>query len=166
MMTSGMIAPMAGMGLLTSVVAPAVVLATRARWQWRRLTLPAGIALPGFVLAHAGITLVLTLGTPTRTVTVTLHLVLFLAAVVFWLPVLGPCARLSRPARCVYLFLAAPALDLAGVVVVATGDSAGGLAMIVAMLPIGLAAVGLTWRWLQDEERAVQAEAATADRLV
>jgi hypothetical protein len=155
-MTANMIAPMALMGLLTSVVAPLIVVVTRRRWQWRWLTFPAAATLPTFVLAHAGITLGLTLAMPGRDIVVFLHACLLVAAISFWLPVLGPCSRLSRSGRCVYLFLAAPALDLAGVVVVASGDSGGGLAMIVAMLPIGLTAVILTWRWLEDDERAVR----------
>jgi hypothetical protein len=43
---------------------------------------------------------------------------------------------------------------------VAVGDSPGGLSMIVGMLPMGVAAVALTWSWISREERrAVLAEA-------
>jgi len=83
--------------------------------------------------------------------------VLLGCAAVFWHPVVGSTGRLDAIGRSVYLFLAAPSLDLAAVVVVAQGDSAGGLAMIVAMLPIGLAAVAYMWRWLVTEEAAARA---------
>jgi cytochrome c oxidase assembly factor CtaG len=46
-----------------------------------------------------------------------------------------------------------PSLDLAGVVIVLRGDAAGGLAMIVGMLPVGVAAVALCWRWIIHEEQ-------------
>jgi hypothetical protein len=48
-----------------------------------------------------------------------------------------------------------PAMDLAGVFVVLHGDAAGGLAMIVAMLPVGCAAVATTWHWLVTEQPAM-----------
>ncbi|WP_329244850.1 hypothetical protein OG417_48555 [Actinoallomurus sp. NBC_01490] len=50
---------------------------------------------------------------------------LLLAAIGFWLPVLGERHRLSDPGRTVYLFLAAPALDLPGVWVITHRHAAG-----------------------------------------
>jgi cytochrome c oxidase assembly factor CtaG len=145
---------------LTSVVAPVIILLTRRRWSWQALTAPAIVILPVFVLVHGALTVWMDVADRSAGLDLILHGFLLALAVLFWLPVLGPASRLSIPARCVYLFLSAPALDLAGVIVVARGDSAGGLAMIVAMLPIGFAAVGLTWKWMRDEERAaVLAEA-------
>jgi hypothetical protein len=46
-----------------------------------------------------------------------------------------------------------PALDLPGVWLVARGDGPGGIAMILAMSPLGLTALALTWRWVREEER-------------
>jgi hypothetical protein len=54
----------------------------------------------------------------------------------------------------IYLFASMPAMDLAGVFVVLHGDSAGGLAMIVAMLPVGVAALVTTWHWVLTEQPA------------
>jgi cytochrome c oxidase assembly factor CtaG len=153
---------MAGMGLLVSVLAPALVRAGRRTATICDLTWPAWVALPGFVALHGALTVVIEIRAPALPLHVVLDLVLLLGAVIFWAPVFGAGRhRLDDAGRCVYLFLAAPALDLAGVVVVARGDSAGGLAMIVGMLPLGLMAVFLTWRWL----RADEARAAELDRM-
>jgi hypothetical protein len=150
------IVPMAVSGAMTSVVAPALVLLGRHRdlpWDWDRLSLRAGIALPLFLLAHTAIML-LTSGTDVPpALDVPLHAGLLLGAILFWLPVLGQRHRLSDPARTAYLFLAAPTLDLAAVWIIARGGSAAGLAMIVAMLPIGAAAIAITWRWIVREDR-------------
>ncbi|WP_018386295.1 hypothetical protein [Wenjunlia vitaminophila] len=70
---------------------------------------------------------------------------------------LGPARRLSDPGRCVYLFSAAPALDLPALGLVAAGHDAGGLTMIVSMLPVGGAALAVTWRWITAEERRERA---------
>ncbi|GAA2922920.1 hypothetical protein [Streptomyces mexicanus] len=65
--------------------------------------------------------------------------VLPVAAVLFWIPVLAPTRhRLDDAGRCLYLFLAAPLLDLPAVAVIAVGRPAEGIAMIVGMLPVGL----------------------------
>jgi cytochrome c oxidase assembly factor CtaG len=154
------IAHMAEMGLITSAVAPGILLLARRGWGWRwaglrLLPLPAPVLLAGFVVLHAAITLAMDGSEPSPPVHLVLHAVLLFGALAFWLPVLGP-DPLTPAGRMVYLFVGAPALDLAAVVVVARGDSAGGLAMIVAMLPIGLAALGSTWHWLVEEERAVR----------
>jgi hypothetical protein len=74
--------------------------------------------------------------------------------VLFRLPVLGRRRPLPDPLRIVYLFVALPMLDLAGVYDVLAGDQAGGLAMIASMLPAALIAVGVAWRWLVAEDRA------------
>lgn len=113
--------------------------------------LPAGIALPGFVLLHGGITYLLTRH-PTPAGWLLLHVPLLVGAVVYWLPVLGTARRLADPLRVLYLFLSAPALDLAGVMVVILGDGAGGLAMIAGMLPAGGIAVLVTWQWITRED--------------
>jgi cytochrome c oxidase assembly factor CtaG len=148
---------MTGMGLLTSVLAPLVTVAGRRSAVLRTLTWPAWIALPGFLALHAAITVLMGVHEPRPPMHAALDALLLAGAVIFWLPVLGqPGRRLDDLGRCVYLFLAAPSLDLPAVVLVARGDSVGGLAMIVAMLPIGLAAVALIWRVMTAEEAAAR----------
>jgi hypothetical protein len=154
---TGDLLPMAGMGAITSVLAPGLLLATRGRPLWRRLSLPAAVVLPVFVLLHGTITVGMCMLSTGMVTDAVLHLLLLAGAVAFWLPVLGEASTLGPAGRSVYLFLAAPTLDLAGVLVVATGNTAGGLAMIVAMLPIGIAAVLICWRWIVAEELAVRA---------
>jgi hypothetical protein len=133
------------MGLLVSAVAP--MLARAARYTaLDRHAPPAVAALPAFAVLHAAVTVA---GDGLLA-----QAVLLAAAVVFWMPVLGTRRRLPDAGRAVYLFLAGPLLDLAGVWLVATGDGPGGLAMIVGMLPIGVAAIVVTWRWITSEERA------------
>ncbi|MBI0293142.1 hypothetical protein JBE04_01180 [Streptomyces sp. PRKS01-29] len=82
------------------------------------------------------------------------ELALLAAAVAFWAPVVARTRhRLSDPGRCLYLFLAVPLLDLPALGVIAAGHSAEGLAMIVGMLPLGIAAAAVTWSWISREER-------------
>jgi hypothetical protein len=86
------------------------------------------------------------------------------AAVQFWLPVAaGTRHRLDDLGRCLYLFLATPLLDLPAVAVVAAGRSAQGLAVIVGMLPLGVAAAAVTWSvtwsWVNREERQARGTA-------
>jgi hypothetical protein len=156
------IVPMAASGASVSLLAPGLILLPRRLglpWDWDRLALPARVALPVFVVGHAVIMIGMAAVDLPEALDVPLHGLLVLGAILFWLPVLGRRCRLSDPGRTAYLFLAAPSLDLAGVWIVATGNSRGGLAMIVAMLPIGLAAVAITWRWMAREESlARQAE--------
>jgi cytochrome c oxidase assembly factor CtaG len=142
---------MAGMGALVSLLAPLVVLLTRHRVAWS----PGWAALPGFAALHSVVMVWMDVREPPLFLHLALDTVLVAGAALFWLPVLGT-RRLDDLTRAVYLFLAAPALDLSGVVIVARGNAAGGLAMIVAMLPIGLTAVVLTWRVMVAEERSVR----------
>ncbi len=159
------VAEMALMGLETSVVAPLIVLLLRSWPGWRVLTWPAVVALPVFLVGHAAITAWMAVVMPPVLPDVGVHAALVALSLVFWLPVLGRDRRLSDAGRSVYLFLAMPTMDLAGVFVVLHGDSPGGLAMIVAMLPVGLVAVLLTWRWIAAEtvaERSVHDAALAA----
>jgi hypothetical protein len=158
---------MAGMGLLTSVVAPALAVLAR------RVARVAGLArlgwwmLPPFVAVHAVVTLLMGASEPPLLIHSALDLLLLGGAVCFWLPVLGPpSARLDDLSRCIYLLLAAMSLDLPAVVLVARGSPAGGLAMIVAMLPIGLAAVALFWQAAVAEEAAVRRAEGSEDWMV
>jgi|1186.fasta_scaffold18707_3 hypothetical protein len=153
---------MAVMGLITSVLAPATVVLTRRRMRWTLLRGPVWLVLPAFVLLHAVITLGMPMDAPLDA-RMELGVLLLLGAIAFWLPVLGSPARLDPVGATVYLFLAMPLLDLAGVWTVARGDAAGGLAMIVGMLPIGVIAVVLTWRWITAEEAQVRGEERAAE---
>ncbi len=146
---------MALSGLLVAAVIPALVHLTRSWAGWRRISLPAVAALPLFVVLHATVVLTAPLVRP-GFARLTAEALLLYAAVLFWLPVLGTRHRLSDPARSVYLYLSMPLLDLPAVVMVALGHVAGGLAMVAAMLPIGLVALGVTWRWITQEECLAQ----------
>lgn len=152
---------MATMGLLVAVVAPALLLVLLRAFPWLdRVTVPAAAVLPGFVALHAAVTVYADRGPVPAPWDTAAHLALLVGAMLFWAPVLGVRRRLPDAGRMVYLYLAVPLLDLAGVWLVAVGDSPGGLSMIVGMLPMGVAAVVLTWNWISREERrAVLAEA-------
>ncbi|MHC3474870.1 hypothetical protein ACYF6T_40140 [Streptomyces sp. 7R007] len=149
-------------GLLVSVAVPAVLLATRERGVWGQVSLPWVVALPLFAVLHAGVTLAGPLVASRLYLRLVLEAVLLCGAAVFWLPVVGTRHRLSDPARSVYLYLAMPVLDLPVVVMIARGHVVGGLAMIVTMLPIGLAALAITWRWINAEERLTKAGSGVA----
>lgn len=146
---------MAIMGLDTSLLAPLTYFLTRRWVKWERVALPAVLALPVFLLAHTAITVWMSLHMPTWATDWIYQLGLLMASVIFWLPVLGERHRLQPGGRMIYLFAAMPAMDMAGVFVVLHGDAAGGLAMIVAMLPVGLAALLTTWRWVVSEDAAM-----------
>lgn len=148
---------MSVMGLDTSVVAPLILLATRSWRAWRTLTWPAAIALPAFLVVHALLTVWMALSMPTLPVDLAVQAALVTISLVFWAPVLARESRMSDAGRTLYLFLAMPSMDLAGVFVVLHGDSPGGLAMIVAMLPVGVVAVVRTWRWMVAEGMVAEA---------
>jgi cytochrome c oxidase assembly factor CtaG len=144
---------MAVMGLDVAVVAPAVYLLTRRWVPWDRLgRLPAAAILLGYWMVHAAITIGMAYAMPPPLPDAGFHLVLIATSVVFWLPVVGR-NRLSDAGQMAYLFIAMPALDLAGVWIVGQGDSGGGLAMIVGMLPLALWTLYVSWRWMSREER-------------
>jgi cytochrome c oxidase assembly factor CtaG len=155
--STGAVLGMLAMGLLTSVVAPLLVVAGRRRGADTPGRRP-GLAV-GILLGAAAVHGVLVLGPSGQGVVsaVVVHALLLAAGVALWLPVLGRgTTRLPPAGSSVYLFLACPLLDLAGVALVIRGDQAGGIAMIVGMFPIPLAAVVLTWRWIVREERAAR----------
>jgi hypothetical protein len=145
---------MALMGLETSLVAPAILLLSRSWPGWQILTWPAAVAMPAFLVAHLAITVWMSMSASTVVTELVIQVALIAVSLVFWLPVVARDSRLTEAGRMVYLFLAMPAMDLAGVFVVLNGDSRGGLAMIVAMLPVGVVAVASTWRWIAAEEAA------------
>jgi cytochrome c oxidase assembly factor CtaG len=88
------------------------------------------------------------------------HLAFLAVGVWFWVPVLGRGSRMSDPERCLYLALAAPAVDLVGAALMVRGDEGAGVAMLAGSLPIVAAAIAIAWRWLAREER----EAADLER--
>lgn len=143
----------AAMGLLVSVVAPALLLLlNRVAPQSDRATVPAVVALPGFLVLHAAVT-VYSAHEPAPLLDAAAHLALLAGALLFWAPVVGARHRLPDAGRMLYLYTALPLLDMAGVWLVAVGDSVGGLSMIVGMLPMGVTAVVITWTWISREER-------------
>lgn len=157
-MAAGGVAGMLIMGLLTSVVAPLLVLAGRrreARGPGRHPGLAVAILL-GFTALHTAVVLAMPHGG--ATLEVAWHALLLAGGLVFWLPAFGRgTTRLPEAGRSVYLFLACPLLDTAALALIVRGQEPAGLAMIVGMLPIAFAAVVLTWRWITAEERAARA---------
>ncbi|MEU8032812.1 hypothetical protein AB0C13_29965 [Streptomyces sp. NPDC049099] len=157
------VVPMAASALLAAAVVPGVVHVLRRSPLWERISVPAPVALPLLVLVHAWAVLGAFAGLRAPGGALVTEPVLLAAAVLFWLPVAARTRhRLDDPGRCLYLFLATPLLDLPAVGVVATGHSAAGLAMIVGMLPLGVAAAALTWSWVNREEREAQSPALPA----
>ncbi|RCW46093.1 hypothetical protein DFQ14_102395 [Halopolyspora algeriensis] len=151
-------AHMAMMGLLVSVAAPVLLLVlTRLAPRSDRWTVPAAVALPGFVVLHAAVTVAGHLGVPPPWDSAA-RITMLVGAMLFWAPVLGVRHRLPDTGRTLYLYTAMPLLDLAGVWLVIVGDSTGGLSMIVGMLPLGMSAVVVTWNWIHREERRVAAD--------
>lgn len=154
---------MALMGATTSVVAPLAVLLARRQLP-PQVRLPPALSGAAFVLLHAGITMAMVFAGGAALAPL-LFLLLLLGAIAFWRPVLVTPSRLGGAGRTVYLLLAAPSLDLAALVVIASGQEVAGLAMIVAMLPIGAVALALTWRWMVEEEREAAACAGSPSGL-
>ncbi|MEW2511408.1 hypothetical protein [Streptomyces sp. NPDC046870] len=165
------VAAMASSAVLLAAVVPAAV---RCLWPsplWERISVPAGVALPLLVLTHAWAVLGDVVGLAPPGGARVAEPVLLATAVLFWLPAVARTRhRLDDPGRCLYLFLAAPLLDLPAVGMVAAGHSAAGLAMIVGMLPVGVAAAAVTWSWVNREEREALADPARhpggGDRVV
>jgi hypothetical protein len=55
------------------------------------------------------------------------------------------------------LFLAMPAADLTAVWLMVRGETTAVGVMLAAMLPLGIAAVAVSWRWILREERLARA---------
>ncbi|MER6683787.1 hypothetical protein [Streptomyces olivaceoviridis] len=147
--------------VLVAAVVPAAVCCLRRSPLWERIGVPAGVALPLLVLTHAWAVLgdIVDLAPPGGALVA--EPVLLASAVLFRLPAVARTRhRLDDPGRCLYLFLAAPLLDLPAVGMVAAGHTAAGLAMIVGMLPVGIAAAAVTWSWVNREEREALADEA------
>jgi cytochrome c oxidase assembly factor CtaG len=89
-----------------------------------------------------------------------LHALLLVAGVLFWLPVLGHgqvMPRLRGAAATLYLFLAMPAADLTVVWLMARGEAGAVGVMLAAMVPLGIAALAVSWSWILGEERVARA---------
>ena len=146
--------------VLSVLVAPAIVLA------WRAMALPCPrlgspvVAWSAFVIVQWSFHLTPLLEESQRSplLNATEHLVFLAVGLWFWYPVLG--AGLGDPERSLYLFLAAPAIDVVGALLMARGDEGAGVAMLAGSLPIVVAAIAITWRWLAREQR----EAALLER--
>ncbi|WP_413811069.1 hypothetical protein [Streptomyces sp. OE57] len=148
------VAAMALSGFALAAVVPGVMWPLRRASLWERVSLPPGVALPLLVLLHGWAMLAGLMRPMPTAVTMVSELLLLPAAVAFWAPVVVRTRhRLSDPGACLYLFLAVPLLDLPVLGVIAAGHSVEGLAMIVGMLPLGIAAAAVTWSWISREER-------------
>jgi cytochrome c oxidase assembly factor CtaG len=153
----------APLGVVLRPLAPArrrrVVAALRGGpLAWRAAPLLAWLA---FVAAHWAVLVVV--GTQhhlTGLADLGLHGGLLAVGVVFWLPVLGHgqvMRRLRGPSASLYLFLAMPAADLTVVWLMARGETAAAGVMLAAMLPLGIAALAVSWSWILREERVARA---------
>ncbi|MFG2681146.1 hypothetical protein [Streptomyces sp. NPDC048392] len=148
------VALMACSGLALAAVVPGLVWFSRRSPLWERVSVHPGAALPLLVLLHAWAVLGDVLGTTPAGGHLVTEPVLLAGAVLFWVPAVARTRhRLSDPGRCLYLFLAAPLLDLPALGVIVAGHSAQGIAMIVGMLPLGVIAAALTWTWITREDR-------------
>lgn len=150
-------------GLVTSVLAPGSILVARRWVPIDQLAPPAYLVAPVFVLLHAAITISLLQRLPIA-VWAAIHVALLAGAVAYWLPVLGDRGRLDGIAKFIYLLLSAPALDFAGIAVLVAGSSLDGIVFLFAMLPVWIAALGLLWRAMLEDER--QRRRALDDRPV
>jgi len=81
----------------------------------------------------------------------------------FWAPLLNRRAPLRGLAAGAYLITAGMATDLIGAWYMAMGETAAGVVMVVGMLPLGVAAVVLTWLGLVSEERSAVRWESSAD---
>ncbi|MFB9351953.1 hypothetical protein ACFFUA_31835 [Streptomyces heliomycini] len=152
------VAAMAWSGFALAAVVPGLMWLVRRSPLWERVSPPPGVAVPLLVLLHAWAMLGGLVGLAPPAGPFVTEPVLLAGAVLFWVPVVARTRhRLSAPGRCLYLFLAAPLLDLPALGVIAAGHSAEGIAMIVGMLPLGITAAVLTWTWVDREERLAAA---------
>jgi putative membrane protein len=94
------------------------------------------------------------------------HAAFLLSALCFWDCAIGADPIPQRPAaplRALYLLAAMPAMDVAGVYLMAIGHGAAGAVMMAGSMPLALAAGLIAWRWIEVEEgRAKQSEALGA----
>ena len=148
------VADAAAMGLAMAVIAPLLALyfSGRVAKIVRVLARHPALVLTAFVFEHAALIAAMTGYWSPAWLTGLLRISLVVIAVAFWLPVVDRNG-LGDAARIVYLFIAGPLLDLPALYLIASGRSAAGIAMIVTMLPIPLAAVTAVYSWMRREER-------------
>lgn len=152
------VAAMAWSGFALAAVVPGAMWPSRRSPLWERVSLPPVVAVPLLVVLHAWVMLGDLVGLAPEAGPLVTEPVLLVGAVLFWVPVVARTRhRLSDAGRCLYLFLTAPLLDLPALGVIAAGNSAEGIAMIVAMLPLSITAAVLTWTWVNREERLTTA---------
>lgn len=157
-MSGGMgngVADAGAMGLAMAVIAPLLALyfSGRVAKIVRILARHPVLVLTAFVFDHAALMAAMTGVWSPAWLTGLLRISLVVIAVAFWLPVVDRVNGLGDAARTVYLFLAGPLLDLPALYLIASGRSAAGIAMIITMLPIPLAAVASMYSWMRREER-------------
>lgn len=146
--------------ILSGIVAPAIVVA------WRALPLPPLradhpiAAWTAFVVVQwvFHLTPLLAISEDYPLLHAAEHLVFIAVGVWFWIPILAVGERaLDDPGRSLYLFFAAPAVDLVGVMLMSRGELGAGVAMIAGGLPIVAAAIAVTWSWMEREHREATA---------
>lgn len=84
------------------------------------------------------------------------HLLFLAAALAFWSVALAAepvPRRLPGLSRAAFVFGAMPVSDGAAAYLIAVGHPLAGVAMVAAMMPLGLAALTIAWRAMLDEER-------------
>lgn len=160
--------------LLVSLVAPVLVLGTPLARIRRRS--PAGprsraraslvrplVVWPMFVVAQwvAHVPVVIDAVEAEPALHAAEHTLLLATAIAFWTPALdrvpAGSRRLGPGGRALYLFAAVPAIDLAAVILMVAGEPGAGVAMLAGMMPLALAAVWASWRWIVTEERVTRA---------
>jgi hypothetical protein len=156
--TSG-VAEAVAMGLAMAVIAPLLALyfAGRITGIVRTLARVPALVLAALVLDHGALMAAMSGTWSPAWLTGLLRVLLVVLAVAFWLPVVDRANGLGDAARTVYLFLSGPLLDLPALYLIASGRPAAGIAMVVTMLPIPLAAVAAMYSWMRREERAAAA---------
>lgn len=161
--TSG-IADAATMGVAMSVIAPLLALyfSGRIGAVVRVLKAHPALILAVFACDHATLMAAMTGAWSPAWLTGLLRVLLIVIAVAFWLPVVDRANGLSDAARVICLFVAGPLLDLPALYLIAAGQTEAGLAMIVTMLPIPLAAVAAMYSWMRREEREQRGDQPSA----
>ncbi len=159
-----------GVGHVVAMAVVVCVVAPSAVWLMRRAKLgspldrtPWPLALFGFMLFHDFTMGWMVTTNPSGAVDFAAHLLLGLAAVQFWAPVIG--GRLTAGPRVVYLFAASMGLDLTAVYLIANGYSLAGVSLVMLMLPIPFAGAIALAGWAVSEEaaqRAVETDPETA----
>lgn len=158
------IAEAATMGVAMAIVAPLLALYFSGRIGVivRALSRHPALVLAALVGDHAALMAAMTGAWSPAWLTGLLRILLIVLAVAFWLPVVDRANGLSDAARVVYLFVAGPLLDLPALYLIAAGRTEAGLAMIVTMLPIPLAAVAAMYAWMRREEREQRGDQPSA----